>query len=297
MRNTLKFVFISVFVFSLILLSFTNRLNLNVLSSEDVIVPNPVSIRLNSKLYFVYGDKLRSEDRVIEFSTEQFEVGIAEELVKGPKNRIYETPFTQQVSIQSVELIDNIVYVNISQEFTETEFWAGERRELFIWSIVNTFTELEDAYSVQILIEGKKLNVDLGGFTMMEPLPRVEDFIFVKKQHPSDVVINFLDNIYLKRFDIAYDHIDSKSRALLRYKEFVEIMEDYYDRFYGYQRGIYFTQDFKDSKVVHVKYIRNNDLFQDDGIAPDGQPIQAEVYDYWELIDEDGVWKINFRNY
>ncbi len=52
--------------------------------------------------------------------------------------------------------------------------------------------------------------MDLGGFTMMEPLPRVEDFIFVKKQHPSDVVIKFLDSIYLKRFDIAYDYIDSK---------------------------------------------------------------------------------------
>lgn len=95
------------------------------------------------------------------------------------------------MTIDSVELIDNIVYVNLSKEFTETEYWAGERRELFIWSIVNTFTELEDAYSVQILIEGTKLNVDLGGFTMMEPLPRVEDFIFVKTQHPSDVVITF----------------------------------------------------------------------------------------------------------
>jgi len=272
-------------------------LNLNVLSAEDVIAPNPVSIRLNSKLYFVSGDKLRSEDRVIEFSTDQFEVGIAEEIVKGPKNRVYETPFTQHVTIDSVELIDNIVYVNLSKEFTETEYWAGERRELFIWSIVNTFTELEDAYSVQILIEGTKLNVDLGGFTMMEPLPRVEDFIFVKTQHPSDVVITFLDNVYLKRFDIAYEYIDSKSRALLRYKDFVELMEEYYDRFYGYQRGIHFTQDFKDSKVVHVKYIRNNELFQDDGIAPDGEPLQVQVYDYWELINEGGVWKINFRNY
>lgn len=297
MKNTLRVVFISVFVFSLILLYFTDRLNFTVLNAEDIITPNPVSIKLNSKLYFVSGDKLRSEDRVIEFTNEQFEVGIAEELVKGPKNKIYETPFIQQVEILSVELIDNIVYVNLSEEFTKTDYWAGERRELFIWSIVNTFTEIEDAYSVQILIEGQKPNVDLGGFTMMEPLPRVDDFIFVKKQHPSDVVIKFLDSIYLKRFDIAYDYIDSKSRALLRYKEFVELMEEYYDRFYGYQRGIHFTQDFKDSKVVHVKYIRNNELFQDDGIAPDGQPIQVEVFDYWELIEEDGVWKINFRNY
>jgi len=267
------------------------------LAGDDVIAPNPVSIKLNSKLHFVFGDKLRSEDRVIEFTNEQFELGIAEELLKGPKNRVYESPFTQQSEILSVELIDNIVYVNFSDEFSSAEFWSGERRELFIWSIVNTFTELEDRYSVQILVEGKKLNVDLGGFTMMEPLPRVEDFIYIKKQHPSDVVINFLDSIYLKRFDIAYDHIDVKSKALLRYKDFVELMDEYYDRFYGYQRGIYFTQDFKDSKVVHVKYIRNNDLFQDDGIAPDGQPIQAEVYDYWELIEEDGIWKINFRNY
>lgn len=297
MKRTLKFVFISVFVFSIIVLSFTNRLNSNILNSEDIITPNPVSIKLTSKLYFVYGDKLRSEDRVIEFTNEQFETGIAEELVKGPKNRMYETPFIQQVQILSVELMDNIVYVNLNQDFMENEYWSGDRRELFIWSIVNTFTEIEDAYSVQILVEGKKPNVELGGFNMMEPLPRIEDFIYVKKQHPSDVVINFLDSIYLKRFDIAYDYIDSKSRALLRYKEFVELMEEYYDRFYGYQRGIYFTQDFKDSKVVHVKYIRNNDLFMDDGMTPDGMPIQAEVFDYWELIEEDGVWKINFRNY
>jgi len=297
MKNSLKFVFASVFVFSLILLSFTNRLNTKVLNTEDIITPNPVSIRLNSKLYFVSGDKLRSEDRVIEFTNEQFEVGLAEELAKGPKTRMYETPFVGSVKILSVESIDNVVYVNMSKDFTETEYWAGERRELFIWSIVNTFTELEDVYSVKILVEGKKLNVDLGGFTMMEPLPRVEDFIFVKKQHPSAVVIEFLDNVYLKRYDIAYDLIDSKSRALLRYKEFVEIMEEYYDRFYGYERGIHFTQDFKDSKVVHVKYIRNNDFFQDDGISPDGQAIQVEVYDYWELIEEKGIWKINFRNY
>jgi len=270
---------------------------LKILGAGDIIAPNPVSIKLNAKLYFVFGDKLRSEDRTIEFTNEEYERGIAEELVKGPKNRVYESPFTQQDQILSVELIDNIVYANLSNAFTESEFWNGERRELFIWSIVNTFTELEDAYSVQILVEGKKLNVDLGGFTMMEPLPRIDDFIYVKKQHPSDVVITFLDSIYLKRFDIAYDYIDSKSHALLKYKDFVELMDEYYDRFYGYQRGIYFTQDFKDSKVVHVKYIRNNELFQDDGIAPDGQPIQAEVFDYWELIEEDGEWKINFRNY
>ncbi len=117
-----------------------------------------------------------------------------------PKNKIYETPFVQQVEILSVELIDNIVYVNLSEEFMKTDYWLGERRELFIWSIVNTFTEIEDAYSVQILIEGQKPNVDLGGFTMMEPLPRVEDFIFVKKQHPSDVVIKFLDSILFETF-------------------------------------------------------------------------------------------------
>ncbi len=83
MKNTLKLVFYKCLClfhsYSFIL---QIDFNFTVLSEEDIITPNPVSIKLNSKLYFVSGDKLRSEDRVIEFTNEQFEVGIAEELVK-----------------------------------------------------------------------------------------------------------------------------------------------------------------------------------------------------------------------
>ncbi len=288
MKNTLRFTLLAVFIVVLILLSFTNRLNYKVLTQDDIIPPNPDDIKLVTKLYFVFGDTLRAEERSIGFVNNRFELGVAEELEKGPKTKSFESPFHDGVEILSVEIIDRIAYVNLTQQFTQADYWESERQELFIWSIVNTFAEIDEVYEVQILVEGKKVDEDLGGMTLMQPLEAVDDFNYVTKETPSRIVIEFLNAIHQKRYGVAYDYIDSDSRELLRVKDFEILMEDYNKRFEVYRMGIYFTQNFDDRKIVNIKYIIDGELGAD--------PV-AEIYDSWELIEEDGIWKIDFGNY
>ncbi len=263
------------------------------ISADEAIGAELSSIKLNARLYFVFGDSLHSEDRIIEFFDKDYVGGLANELEIGPKNKIYDSTFDSKVHIRSVELHNRTAFVDLSSNARYSSLWKDDRAELFIWAIVNTFTEHSDISSVKFLIDGEDMDMQVGSISMLEPLERNIDYIYVKQPHPSDVVIEFLDNIYMKRFDIAYEQIDTESRLMIRYKDFVQMMEDYYRNFYNYQRGVYFTRDFQDTKVVHVKYILYETVQN-----PDGNVVTESanaIFDDWILIKEDDEWKIDLK--
>lgn len=265
-----------------------NQTNLTVISNEDLVHPHPDAVKVKAKLYFVVDDILKDEERVIEYDELKFEGDVMRELEKGPKNRGYQSPFGDNVYLISAEAVADVCYVNVSSGFLSAGFWESEEANLYVWSIVNTLTELDHINSVQFLFEGKKVNLEVGSYNFNEPLPRIDDYIYVKKIYASDVVLKFIDSVSSKRYDIAYEYIDSRSKELILYKDFVEMMEEYNQKIKGYKRIIYFTQEFSENRIVYIKYVL------DDTTLNDRDPI---IYENWEVIEEDGQWKINFQKF
>lgn len=283
MRFNMKFVYTVTIFIIVVMLTFSNGLTLKEISDEMTISPLTDNVRLLVKLYFVDDRSLKIEERYIEFNSSNYSERVASELRKGPKNKMYDHIFSENVELISAEVIDGTCYVNLNQSFLESSYWKTASKEYYLWSLVNTFSELEDVSGVQILVGGKKLDVEVAGFKLSDPLPHVDDYIYVKKVYPSDTVIQFVDNINKNRFDIAYDLMDKSSKSAINYKEFKLEMENYKSSISGYKRNIYFTQSFSDGRIVYVKYERSE-------YADPSLPISK--YENWEVVKEEGVWKV-----
>lgn len=283
MRFNIKFIYtVTIFIIVLVL-TFSNGLTLKELDDEMLITPQTDNVRLLVKLYFVDDRSLKTEERYIEFNSVNYSEKVAEEMRKGPKNKMYSDIFSDDVDLISAEVIDATCYLNISESYLESPYWKTESKEYYLWSLVNTFAELEGVSGVQILVGGKKVDTEVADYSLVDPLPRRDEYVYVKKIYPSDSVIQFVDNINKNRFDIAYDLMDSRSKALIDYKEFKLEMEDYKASISGYKRNIYFTQSFTDSRIVYVKYERSQ-------YADTSLPLSK--YENWEVVQEGGLWKV-----
>jgi hypothetical protein len=283
MRFNIKYVYIVTIFIIIIMLTFSNGLTLKELDDEMTIAPQTDNVRLLVKLYFVDDRTLKAEERYIEFNSVNYSEKVAAEMRKGPKNKIYEDIFSDDVMLISAEVINATCYVNLSESFLESPYWKTESKEYYLWSLVNTFVELDGVSGVQILIGGKKIDTMVADYSLVDPLPRRDEYVYVKKIYPSDTVIQFVDNINQNRFDIAYDLMDSNSKASIDYKEFMLEMEGYKASISGYKRNIYFTQSFTDSRIVYVKYERSE--YADSSLPP-------SKYENWEVVQEDGLWKV-----
>lgn len=283
MRFNIKVIYTLIILIIVLLLTFSNGLTLKELDSDIAIIPVTDNVRLLVKLYFVDNRTLKTEERYIDFNSVNYPEKVADEMRKGPKNKIYDDIFKDNVQLISADVIDSICYVNLSEEFLNSPYWKVESKEYYLWSLVNTFAEIEGVSGVQILVGGKKIDVEVAEYNLMNPLPRRDEYVYVKKAYPSDSVIRFVDNINKNRFDIAYDLMDSGSKAVMDFKEFKLEMEQYKSSISGYKRKIYFTQTFTDSRIVYVKYERS---------AYADSALPAVKYENWEVVQESGLWKV-----
>lgn len=77
-------------------------------------------------------------------------------LIEGPKNEKLETTIPNETKILDVELKDDVVYLNLSNEFIENHLNGEDVEKLTISTIVNTLTELNEVNGVKILINGQE---------------------------------------------------------------------------------------------------------------------------------------------
>lgn len=285
MRVSSNFVYIVIIFIVIAALSFSNDMTIKDIPDDLFISMDSEEVKVLTKLYFVDRDVLKYENRYINFNDSNFLNNIGDELEKGPKTKIYDSMFSGDVRIISIDKIDEVCYLNLSEDVFNTSYWDIDKKELYIWSLVNTFTDVEGVTSVQILIGGKKINDYAGEYNLIKPLKRREEFIYIKKVYPSDIVIKFVDNISNNRLDIAYDFLDKESRNRVDFEKFQEKMEEYQGNISGYKRQIYFTQEFTEDRIVYVRYEYkgNSDL--------DNMP--ATKYEHWRVIKEGEEWKVS----
>lgn len=256
------------------------------LSGELAVYPKPDNMKLRYKFYFPYQNKLRTEERVITVNEDRIELAVMDQMMKGPKNTYFSTPFGGDSKILDVNISNNICYVSVSNDFTSQKWLANEENMLYLYAIVNTFTEIEGVHKVQILIEGRKKDVKIGNISLNQTLTRNDDYIYVKRRFPSDVVAEFIDYIIELRYDKAYGYLSKESKAQYSYDEFKTAAESHFGAYKGFRRTITFSGELGGAWHVYVKYVNYDKL--------DPQYV-TKKFDLIKMVEEDGEWKINFR--
>lgn len=77
-------------------------------------------------------------------------------LLEGPKNDSLEKLIPEGTTINNVEIVKGIVYIDFSEEFIKVGNMGAENESKIIYSIVDTLTELTEVSGVKILINGEE---------------------------------------------------------------------------------------------------------------------------------------------
>jgi len=96
------------------------------------------------------------------------------ELLEGPDADNLVSLIPSNAKLLGVSIDNGIAKINLSKEFVDDKIESGIVDKLVIFSIVNTATEFEEINSVEVYIEGEKLDIygtlDISGPIFRDPL-------------------------------------------------------------------------------------------------------------------------------
>jgi hypothetical protein len=279
------FIFLAV-VTVLIVFSFDLNKPYSVLTDEKFISPTQGSIRITSKLYYVYDKALRYETKQIEVIDGNYEHAIIEALKEGSDNDSHKSIFDQNVDVISVENVNNTCYINFSSSISETEIWKDESIKLYIWSIVNSLTELKRVLRVQIMLEGNPISNPVLGHSLSLPLTRDESLIYSKERTAADAVIDFIDYMNSGRYDLSYSLLSNDTKSSTDYSDFIKYANEFMEETKGFSRTTHFTKIQDGYWFVFVRFVKD---YEGDGF-------QIQLYDKWHIVLEDGLYRVELNH-
>ncbi len=158
-----------------------------VMDKEDIIFaginPNPTTNYQNITLYFRKEgtNALVAENREIQVNKDvPLEQYILEELVRGPMQSGLEATLPQTTTINYIETKENVCQVDLSYNRQAKEILAEYGEELFVYSIVNSLTEIWTIQKVGFLINGEKQDYVAGSMDLNVLFERNENVITSK---------------------------------------------------------------------------------------------------------------------
>lgn len=120
-------------------------------------------------------ENLIPEERRIEVNANQpIEKYIMEQLILGPKETGSVATVPHETKIRSIQTMDGICYVDLSQEFASKHNGGSTGEYFTIYSIVNSLCELSEVEKVQFLIEGEKQDEFKGHMEFSQPFAPLE---------------------------------------------------------------------------------------------------------------------------
>lgn len=108
-------------------------------------------------LYFANqsGEALKEYRKSVEISnTTSLDRIVVEALIQGPEGEGYTATLPQNTTIRNISVKDSICYVDLSEEFYNTE--NPLKNDVIVYSIVNSLVELPTVSKVQFLKNGEK---------------------------------------------------------------------------------------------------------------------------------------------
>lgn len=256
---------------------FYDSIQLKNIETDRFISPEIGEEQFNINLFFVDNNKLEIEKRRIITSKESYEKDVITELIKGAKEKDLISFFQKGVNLNSIKVMDQICYVDLDINANDLEFLNTENSHLYIWSIVNTLSELKEVVSVQILFDGQKISKVINGYNLKEPLPRLEGLADNEKQYPVDIVESFIEYIYIQRYDLAYSYLSIENQEKIKFEEFKKRAKSYHDELLNLKEVFHFTKILSNRWEIVYLYenIRNK-----------------KINKYWNVIKENGYYKI-----
>ena len=138
----------------------------------------PTNIKLIT-LYFAKqnSDKLYKETREVHINdTTPLEKYIVEELIKGPRSNDLIATIPKDTKID-VKTESGVCQVDFSAEIKSKQFSSTKSKELLLYSIVNSLTELDNIQKVIFLVDGKKQSEFTTDIDLSESFERNEEII------------------------------------------------------------------------------------------------------------------------
>jgi len=123
------------------------------------------------KVFFSTEDAmyLKAENREIDEDKEIY-VQIMEELKAGPFSDNLRATIPEGVELLDFELDEQNIILNFNSELRENH-WGGSTGELLtVYSIVNSYTYLDEITSVTIILEGQEVETLVGHLDLTKPL-------------------------------------------------------------------------------------------------------------------------------
>lgn len=260
--------------------------NYNNLEADQYISPEHGSIKIRTDLYFVYDDALRRETRSVTISDSNFEKAILDALAEGSTNTYFSSIFNLGIQIISIDLVHETCYINLMDSPELDALFLDERFDLYIWSVVNSLTENNQVKNVQFLIEGKQYRRSMQGYNFNSPLPKLESLIYSKEIKSTDVVLEFIEFISTRRFDLAYSLLTKNSMNNYDYSAFIKYANTFNETHRGFAKDTYYSRVFVGYEEVFIKFTKQ---YETDGFM-------LNTYDKWTVIMEDDVFRINLNS-
>lgn len=224
------------------------------LEEDQFIAPSNGRIKINTRLYYVYDDALYSEVHRIVISDGEYERAVIDELKKGAANDKFKSVFDEQIDVSYVDTINNICYVNLSGENVIPLLNREAKANLYLWSVVNSLTEIKGVLKVQFIYNDLPLNYIAMGMNFTSPVPKIDSLNAKPATAITDAAIAFMDNLDKGRFDVAYNLLTSTTQKNLSYVEFVQYAKQLLQSVEGYKHTNQFVKIFPSYRLVYLKY-------------------------------------------
>ncbi|MBP3361327.1 MAG: GerMN domain-containing protein [Clostridia bacterium] len=140
---------------------------LDFLSDSDISRRDEKHEILTYDCMLYYEDKasgtLRAEQRSIDAGADSIEQNIVNALIKGPVSKELKRTLPSDMVLISAQTVDGICFVNLEPVSGISNSGTA------VLSIVKTLVQLDNVDSVQLLIDGKKVD-EIGGIDVSEPI-------------------------------------------------------------------------------------------------------------------------------
>jgi len=260
--------------------------NYSNLEENQYISPEHGSIKIHTDLYYVYDDALRPETRSVTISDSNFEKAIIDALADGSSNNYFTSIFNLGIQIISIDLVHETCYINLMDTPELDALFLDERFDLYIWSVVNSLTENNQVKNVQFLVEGKQYRRSMHGYNFNSPIPNLESLIYSKEIKSTDIVLEFIEYVSTRRFDLAYSLLTKNSMNNYDYSAFIRYANTFNETHRGFSKDTYYSRVFVGYEEVFIKFTKQ---YETDGFM-------LNTYDKWTVIMEDDVFRINLNS-
>ncbi|NLO83333.1 MAG: GerMN domain-containing protein [Clostridiales bacterium] len=288
--------------------------------SEKYINPEIQVSEVNVTLYFKHYlvDHLVPEKRTAQKGKQPIEYVVVEELLKGPMQVDRVAIMPPDVKVLDVTRKGDTVFVNLSEEFTkdiditvlpgmdklpeeQMPYTLARMKQLSIYSIVNSLTELDGVNRVKILVNNRSLTYDeIGADLIASELPNVDINAPIMAIARKKGVILSPDDAVREVFTALNEGPDwNRVDAFL-----ARVNSD------GSERPS--IEELQKTYLAYVSALEFQDGFiEGEEIKPDGEAFVTVTYaikyangkkesrenDIFRVVNEEGIWKVRLPGF